>query len=51
MKYNFDDQERILDLIKSLNAGGRGSIIDIVDCAIKQYDYFKEKIEEENKNG
>lgn len=50
MKYNWDDQERILELIKSLNAGGRGGIHDIVDYAISQYDYFKKKIEEANQN-
>lgn len=48
--YSWDDQERILDLIKSLNAGGRGGIHDIVDCAFAQYDYFKKKVKEVNEN-
>ena len=51
MKYNWDDQERILELVKSLNQGGGAYLQDNVDLAFKQYDYFKEKIEEANKNG
>ena len=49
-KYNLDAQDKIFELIKSLNAGGRGGIHDIVNCAIAQYDYFQEKIKEANEN-
>ena len=51
IKYHTDDIDKIFELIKSLNAGGRGSVCDIVDYAIKQYDYFNEKIKEANQNG
>lgn len=51
IKYHTDDIDKIFELIKSLNAGGRGGICDIVDCAIKQYDYLKEKIKEANQDG
>ena len=52
MKYNLDDEINILELIKSLNQDGKTSYLkDNVDLAIKQYDYFKEKIMEANKNG
>ena len=51
IKYDADDIDKIFELIKSLNAGGRGGVCDIVDYAIKQYDYFKEKTKEANQDG
>lgn len=41
MKYNWDDQERIFELIKSLNHYGGGTLKDRVNDAIYQYEYFK----------
>ena len=51
MAYNWDDQSRIFELIKSLNQGGGSYLQDNVDFAIKQYDYFREKMKEANQNG
>ena len=50
MKYNYDDGMKILELIQSLNQGGQCGYISAVDLAFEQYDYFKEKIKEANKN-
>lgn len=49
-KYNKEDEERILELIKAFNIGGRGGATDIVNCAFSQYDLFKQKIKEANEN-
>lgn len=48
--YTKEDEERILDLIKAFNIGGRGGAMDIVDCAFREYDRFREKIKEANEN-
>ena len=50
MKYSFDDQAKIFELIKSMNQGGQCGYIGAVDLAIEQYDHFKEKMKEANKN-
>ena len=48
MGYNWDDQTRILELIKSLNMGGQDGIKQAVDGAFTQYDYFRQKVKEAN---
>ena len=48
VKYTEADKENIFELIKTLNMGGRGGVHDIVGCAITQYDYFKQRMEEAN---
>lgn len=50
MKYSWDDRERILELIKSFNHCETVGYIEAVNLAIEQYDYFKHKMEEANKN-
>lgn len=50
MKYSWDDGTQILELIKSLNHYGEGTVEDRVDYAFRQYDYFKAKIKEANSN-
>ena len=42
-KYSNEEIEIIIRFIEALNKGGRGGVCDIVDCAIMQYEYLKEK--------
>lgn len=44
-------EQIILELIKSFNANSNLSIEQSVDCAIRQYEYFRKTMLEENNNG
>lgn len=48
VKYTEVDKANIFELIKTLNMGDCSDVRDIVDCAIIQYDYFKQKMGEAN---
>ena len=43
-KYSKEEIEIIIRFIEAFNKGGRGGVHDIVNCAIMQYDYLKEKV-------
>ena len=51
IKYHKDDIDKIFELVKTLNMGGHTGATGVVDYAIKQYDYLKEKIKEANQDG
>ena len=42
-KYSNEEIEIIIRFIEAFNKGGQVGVCDIVNCAIRQYDYLKEK--------